>query len=124
MHPYSVTLARPAPDLGSQGHLWSENDAITSWLRLISTHLWLQLFHASVHTALQHQEVLPHHVPIWCTNLPFLVKPLAKDPLIAHHELAIVMTHCEHDLVEHALIDHKPCKFGNVVGIDLTFPIV
>ena len=82
------------------------------------------LFHASVHTALQHQEVLPHHVPIWCTNLPFLVKPLAEDPLIAHHELAIVKTHCEHDLVEHTLIDPKPCEFGNVVGIDLTFPIV
>ncbi len=87
------------------------------------THRWLLLFHASVHTALQHQEVLAHHVPIWCTNLPFLVKPLAKDPLIPHHELAIVTTHCEHDLVEHALIDSKPCEFGNVVGIDLTFPI-
>jgi hypothetical protein len=64
------------------------------------------------------------NVPIWRTNLPFFVKPLAKDPLIAHHKLAIVMTHCEYDLVEHALIDPKPCKFGNVIGIDLTFPIV
>jgi hypothetical protein len=35
--PYTVTPAKLAPDLGSQGHLWSENDAITSWLRLIST---------------------------------------------------------------------------------------
>ncbi len=69
---------RLAPDLGTHNHLCSENDAITSWLRLISTHLWLQLFHASVHTALYHQEVLPHHIPIWRTNLPFLVKPLAK----------------------------------------------
>ncbi len=84
----------------------------------------MRLFHASVHTALQHQEVLSHHVPIWRTNLHFLVKPLAKDPLIAQHKLAIVMTHCEHDLVEHALIDPKPCKFGDDVGIDLTFPIV
>ncbi len=84
----------------------------------------MQLFHVSAHTALQHQEVLPHHVPIWHTNVPFLVKPLPKDPLIAHHKLAIVMTHCEHDLVEHALIDPKPCKFGDVVGIDLTFPII
>ncbi len=84
----------------------------------------MQLFHASAHTALQLQEVIPHHVLIRHTNLPSLVKPLAEDPLIAHHELAIVMTHCEHDLVEHALIDPKPCKFGNVVGIDLTFPIV
>jgi hypothetical protein len=39
VHPYSVTPARLAPDLGTQGHLWSENDAITSWLRLISMHL-------------------------------------------------------------------------------------
>jgi hypothetical protein len=52
------------------------------------------------------------------------VKPLAEDALIAHHELVIVMTHCEHDLVECALIDPKPCKFGDVVGIDLKFPIV
>jgi hypothetical protein len=35
--PYSVTPAKLAPDLGCQGHLWSENDAMTSWLRLIST---------------------------------------------------------------------------------------
>jgi hypothetical protein len=39
VHPYSVTPARLALDLGTQGHLWSENDAITSWLRLISMHL-------------------------------------------------------------------------------------
>jgi hypothetical protein len=39
VHPYSVTPARLAPDLGTQGHLWSENDTITSWLRLISMHL-------------------------------------------------------------------------------------
>jgi hypothetical protein len=39
VHPYSVTLARLAPDLGTQGHLWSENDAITSLLRLIFMHL-------------------------------------------------------------------------------------
>ncbi len=120
VHPYSITLARLAPDLGTQGHLWSENHAMTSWLRLISMHLWLRLFHASAHTALQHQEVLSHQVPIWHTNLPFLVKPLAKDPLIAHHELAVVMIHCKHDLVEHALINPKPCKFGEIVGIDLT----
>ncbi len=29
-HPYTVTLARLAPYLGSQGHLRNENDAITS----------------------------------------------------------------------------------------------
>ncbi len=57
------------------------------------------------------------------THLPFLVKSLAEDPLLAHHKLAIVMTHCEH-LVEHALIDPKPCKFGDIVGIDLTLPFV
>jgi len=37
VHSYTITPARLAPDLGSQGHLWSDNDAITSWLRLIST---------------------------------------------------------------------------------------
>ncbi len=37
VHPYTVTLAKLALDLGSQDHLWSENDATTSWLRLIST---------------------------------------------------------------------------------------
>ena len=85
----------------------------------------MQLFHASAHTALQHQDKLPHHIPIQLTNLPFLVKPLAKDPLIAPHELAILMTHCEHDLVEHALlIETKPCKFGDIVGIDRTLPIL
>ncbi len=61
---------------------------------------------------------LPHHVPIWNTDQPFLIKPLAEDPLIAHHKLIIVMTHCEHDLVEHTLIDPKLCKIGDVVGID------
>jgi hypothetical protein len=57
-------------------------------------------------------------------TLPFFIKPLAEDQLIAHLELVIVITLCEHDLVEHALIDPKACKFGNVVGIDLTLPIV
>jgi hypothetical protein len=37
LHPYTITPAKLALDLGSQGHLWSENDATTSWLRLIST---------------------------------------------------------------------------------------
>ncbi len=37
LHPYTVTPAKLAPDLGSQGHLRSENDAIMSWLRPIST---------------------------------------------------------------------------------------
>jgi hypothetical protein len=37
VHPYTITLAKMAPHLGIQGHLWSENDAITTWLRLIST---------------------------------------------------------------------------------------
>jgi hypothetical protein len=37
-HPYTVTLAKLAPsDLVSQGHLWSENDAISSCFRLITT---------------------------------------------------------------------------------------
>ena len=37
VHPYTVTPAKLAQDLGTQGHLWSENDAITSFLRLIGT---------------------------------------------------------------------------------------
>jgi hypothetical protein len=31
LHPNTVTPAKLAPDLGRQGHLWSKNDAITSW---------------------------------------------------------------------------------------------
>ena len=37
MHPYTMTLAKLTLDLGSHGHLWIGNDAIVSWLRLIST---------------------------------------------------------------------------------------
>jgi len=37
VHPYAVTPAKLAPDLGILGRLWSENDVITSWFRLIST---------------------------------------------------------------------------------------
>ena len=37
VHPYTITPAKLAPDLGIQIHLRSENDAIISWLRLIST---------------------------------------------------------------------------------------
>ncbi len=84
----------------------------------------MRLFHASAHIPLPHQEVCPNHVQIWHTNLLFLIKPLAEDPLTTHHEDVIAMTHCEHDLVERALIDPKHCNFGNVVGIDLTLPIV
>jgi hypothetical protein len=35
VHPYIVTPAKLAPDFGIQAHLWSENDAIMSWFRLI-----------------------------------------------------------------------------------------
>ncbi len=35
VHPYTITLARLAQDLGIQVHLWSENDVLTSWLRLL-----------------------------------------------------------------------------------------
>ncbi len=61
---------------------------------------------------------------IWCTNLPFLINPLAEDSLTTRHEREFAMTHYEHDLVERALIDPKHCNFGNVVQIDLTLPIV
>ena len=37
VHPYTVTPAKLAPDFGIRVHLWSENDVIRSWLRLIST---------------------------------------------------------------------------------------
>jgi hypothetical protein len=37
LHPYTIIPAKLAPDLGSKGHLWSENDATSSCLRLIST---------------------------------------------------------------------------------------
>ncbi len=37
VYPYTVTPAKSAPDLGIQVHLWSENDVITAWLRLISS---------------------------------------------------------------------------------------
>jgi hypothetical protein len=37
LHPYSFTLAKLPPDLGIQFHLRSENDATTSWLKLIFT---------------------------------------------------------------------------------------
>ena len=37
VHPYTVTPAKLAPDFGIWVHLWSENDVITSWFRLIST---------------------------------------------------------------------------------------
>ncbi len=36
VHLHTVTLAKLAPDLGIQVHLWSENDVITSCLRLMS----------------------------------------------------------------------------------------
>jgi hypothetical protein len=37
VHLYTITLAKFAPDLEIQVHLWSENDVIRSWLRLISS---------------------------------------------------------------------------------------
>jgi hypothetical protein len=40
VHPYTNTQAKLAQDFGLLGHLWSGNDAITSWLRLISTSDW------------------------------------------------------------------------------------
>ncbi len=37
VHPYTISLAKLAPYLGSQGHLRSGHDVILLWLRLIST---------------------------------------------------------------------------------------
>jgi len=41
IHPYAITLAKLAQDLGIQGHLWSENDVIISsvWLKSILDHI-------------------------------------------------------------------------------------
>jgi len=37
VHPYTVTSAKVDPRFGKSGSLWSENDVLTYWLRLIST---------------------------------------------------------------------------------------
>ena len=37
VHSHTNTQAKLVLDFGLLGHLWSENDAITSWLRLTST---------------------------------------------------------------------------------------
>jgi hypothetical protein len=34
VHPYTVTPAKLAPDLGNEGYLRNENGTIMSWLRL------------------------------------------------------------------------------------------
>ncbi len=40
LHPYTITPAKLAPDMVRQGHLRSENDAITSWFMVeADTHL-------------------------------------------------------------------------------------
>ncbi len=36
-HPYTVKLTLLGSDFGVLGHLWSQNDEIMSWLRLIVT---------------------------------------------------------------------------------------
>ena len=54
LHPHTVTLAKFAPDQGTQGHLWSEKDFITSWLRLISTS------NHFIHTYLTYKKWLSH----------------------------------------------------------------
>ena len=68
MHPYTITPARLAPDLGSQGHLWSDNDVITSWLRLISTS------DPFIHPYYAYTKCLSHWYAVsracWCTLIP------------------------------------------------------
>ena len=44
VHPYTVTQAKLAPDLGSQGPLWSENDAII----MVEAAIHLRPLHTSV----------------------------------------------------------------------------
>ncbi len=36
-HPYTVIPTLLVSDFGALGHLWSQNDVITSWLRLTAT---------------------------------------------------------------------------------------
>ena len=44
--------------------------------------------------------------------MPFLVKPLYKEQLIAHREHEVVTTHHWYGPFEHTRIDPEPCKFG------------
>jgi hypothetical protein len=70
MHPYTIAPAKLAPDLGSQGHLWSDNDVITSWLRLISTS------DPSMHPYYAYTKCLSYWYAVsrayWCTLIPLL----------------------------------------------------
>ncbi len=76
LHPYTVTPAELAPDLGSQGHLWSENDAIMSWLRLKSTS---DLLHTSIEDINKVFQPL-----VWCLEgiwvHPYIVTPAKLAP--------------------------------------------
>ena len=65
VHPYTITPAKLAPDLGIQVHLWSVNDVIRSWLRLISTS------DPFIHPYFAYTKCLSHWCAVsracWCT---------------------------------------------------------
>jgi hypothetical protein len=93
LHPYTVTPAKLAPDLGSQGPLRSENDAITSWLRLILTSD-LRPIHKSIFGIYTVFEPLVHCLKvIWLhshTVTPFfhfLIHTIMKVPLLRYDML-------------------------------------
>ena len=74
VHPYTVTPAKLAPDLGSKGHLRSWNDTTTSWMRLMSpsncfTHLYLTcikwLSHWYAVSRAYGCTLIPLHQPGW-----------------------------------------------------------
>jgi hypothetical protein len=82
VHPYAVTPAKMAPDLETLGHLWSEIDANTSWLRLVSTSDHF------MHTYLTNTQCLSHWNAVsrgyGCTHTVTLAK-LAPDLGILGH---------------------------------------
>jgi hypothetical protein len=75
VHPSTITPARLAPYLGSQGHLWSDNDVNTSWLRLISTS------DPFMHPYYAYTKCLSYWYAVsracWCTLIP-LHRPSSK----------------------------------------------
>ena len=74
VHLHAVTLAKFAPDLRFVGHMWSENDAITSWMRLIFASDCFQNPHWIYAKCLRHLHavsrafvctLMPLHQPRW-----------------------------------------------------------
>jgi hypothetical protein len=68
VHPYTLTPAKPTPDLGTNGHLRSGNDVIMSWLRLMSTSDHF------IHSYYAYTKCLSYWYAVsracWCTLIP------------------------------------------------------